>query len=79
MRSAVVKRLSWESPRPVPRHPYRDTAILYAVLAGTATGVAVLTGGDLGSAVIVAVALFFAATGYSWWRWNQRIWQGGQE
>jgi hypothetical protein len=29
-----VKRLRWDSPRPVPRHPYRDTAVSYAVLAG---------------------------------------------
>lgn len=74
-----MKKLRWESPRPMPGHPYRDTAILYAVIAVIVIGVAVLTGGDLGLAVIVAVALFFSAAGYSWWRWNQRIWQGGQE
>jgi hypothetical protein len=74
-----VKKLRWESPRPVPTHPYRDTAILYAVIADIVIGVAALTGGDLRRAVIIAVALFFSATGYSWWRWNQRIRQGGQE
>ena len=74
-----MKKLSWESPRPVPRHPYRDTAILYAVLAGIVIGVTALTGGDLQRAVIIAVALFFGATAYSWWRWNQRIREGEQE
>ena len=74
-----MKQLRWDSPRPVPRHPYRDTAILYAVLAGIVIGVTALTGGDLQRAVIIAVALFFGATAYSWWRWNQRIRQGEQE
>jgi hypothetical protein len=74
-----VKKLRWESPRPVPGHPYRDSAILYAVLAGIVIGVTALTGGDLRRAVIVAVALFFSATAYSRRRWNQRIRQGAHE
>jgi hypothetical protein len=79
MRGAVVKKLRWDSPRPVPRHPYRDTAILYAVLAGLVIGVTALTGGDVRRSVIIAVALFFGATAYSWWRWSQRIRQWEQE
>ena len=74
-----MNKLRWESPRPVPGHLYRDSAILYAVLAGIVIGVTALTGGDLRRALIVAVALFFGATAYSWWRWNQRIRQGGHE
>jgi Flp pilus assembly protein TadB len=69
-----MRRLRWEAPRrPVPRHPYRDTAILYAVLAGLVIGVTALTGGDLRRAVIVACLLFVGATAYSWWRWHSRI------
>jgi hypothetical protein len=57
----------------VPRHPYRDTAVFYAVLAGLVIGVTALTGGDVRRSVIIACALFFGATAYSWWRWHQRI------
>ena len=74
-----MKKLRWESPRPVPRHPYRDTAVFYAILGGIVIGVTALTGGDLGRSVIIAVALFLGATAYSWWRWNQRIRQEEQE
>ena len=74
-----MNRLRWESPRPVPRHPYRDTAVFYAILGGIVIGVTALTGGDLGRSVIIAVALFLGATAYSWWRWNQRIRQEEQE
>jgi hypothetical protein len=73
MRSPVVKRLRWDSPRAVPKHPYRDTAVSYAVLAGLVIGVTALTGGEVVRSVIIACALFFAATAYSWWRWRQRI------
>ena len=78
MRSAVVKKLRWDVARPVPRHPYRDTAIFYAVLAGIVIGVTALTGGDLRRSVIIA-ALFFGATAYSWWRWHQRIREQAEE
>jgi hypothetical protein len=63
----------------VPRHPYRDTAILYAVLAGIVVGVTVLTGGDMRRAVVIACLLFVGATAYSWWRWYQRIREQAEE
>ena len=68
-----MTRLRWDSPRPVPRHPYRDTAVFYAVLAGIVIGVTALTGGDVRRSVIIACALFLGATAYSWWRWRERI------
>jgi hypothetical protein len=68
-----VKKLRWDSPRPVPKHPYRDTAVFYAVLAGLVVGVTALTDGDVVRSVIIACALFLGATAYSWWRWHQRI------
>jgi membrane protein implicated in regulation of membrane protease activity len=68
------KRLRWDgSPRTVPAHPYRDSAILYAALAAAVIGVTALTGGNLRAALIVAPVLFVVATGYSWWRWRQRV------
>jgi Flp pilus assembly protein TadB len=67
------KRLRWEgSPRRTPRHPYRDSAILYAILAGVVVGITALTGGNMRAALIVAPMLFVIATAYSWWRWRQR-------
>jgi hypothetical protein len=67
------KRLRWEgTPRRKPGHPYRDSAILYAILAGVVVGVTALTGGNMRAALIVAPMLFVIATAYSWWRWRQR-------
>ena len=67
------KRLRWNgSPRTRPSHPYRDSAVLYAVLAGLVIGVTALTGGSMRAALIIAPSLFVVATAYSWWRWRQR-------
>ena len=67
------RKLRWDgTPRTVPRHPYRDSAIVYAVLAGIVVGVTALTGGNMRTALIIAPLLFVVATGYSWWRWRQR-------
>ena len=69
-----MRKLRWETaPRKVPRHPYRDSAAFYALLAGLVVGVTALTGGDVGRSVVIAVVLFVAATLYSWWRWRERI------
>jgi len=58
---------------PIPKHPYRDTAILHAVLALLIRGLALLTGGDLGTAAVVAAGYFSVATAWSWWRFAHRI------
>jgi 4-hydroxybenzoate polyprenyltransferase len=59
--------------RPLPRRPYRDSAILYGVLAGVVLIFSLLTGSDLARALIVAVAFFVAATAWSWFRFRQRL------
>jgi hypothetical protein len=70
----VRKRLRWESEAPrLPKHPYRDTAILYAVLAGVIVLVSWLTGGSAGRAVVVAAFFFVLATAWSWSRFRTRI------
>lgn len=75
-----MKRIHWETPaRRIPRHPYRDSAALYAVLAGVVVGVTAATGGDVRRSVIVACSLFVAATAYSWWRWRERIRQEAEK
>jgi uncharacterized membrane protein len=70
-----VRRLHWETEavEGVPRHPYRDSAIFYAVLAALIVGVALLTGGGMKRAFVYAVVFFLLATGWSWWKWRQRL------
>ena len=58
---------------PVPKHPYRDSAIVNGALAGLILLIAWLTGGDVTTAVLVAAGFFVVATGWNWWRFNQRI------
>jgi 4-amino-4-deoxy-L-arabinose transferase-like glycosyltransferase len=60
----------------MPKHPYRDSAIVYAVLAGVVVGVTALTSGNMRAALIIAPLLFVVATGYSWWRWRRREREG---
>ncbi len=61
---------------PVPRRPYRNTAIFHLALATMIPIVAVLTGGGLVRALLFAVAFFVIATAWSWWRWRQRLVSG---
>ena len=78
-----MRRFRWETgawrARQIPKHPYRDSAVFYAVLAGVVVGVTALTDGDVRRSVIVAGAIFVAATAYSWWRWRARIREQGDE
>jgi membrane protein implicated in regulation of membrane protease activity len=57
----------------VPRHPFRDSAIFYAILAIVIVAVSTLTGGGLAKGLVIAVAFFVAATGWSWWRFRERL------
>jgi uncharacterized protein involved in response to NO len=59
-------------PRPIPKRPYRDSAILYGVLAVAVVVFAAVTGGDLVRAVLVAVGFFVLANAWSWYRWRAR-------
>jgi membrane protein implicated in regulation of membrane protease activity len=63
--------------RRLPKHPFRDSAILYGVLAAIVIVVGTLTSGDVLNAVAVALAFFVVATGYSWWRFRRRLEQQG--
>jgi predicted tellurium resistance membrane protein TerC len=69
-----MRRLRWLPPKgSLPPHPYRDSAILYGVLAVLVVVVAAASGGSVVYGVIWAVAVFVAATGYSWWRVRERL------
>jgi membrane protein implicated in regulation of membrane protease activity len=57
----------------MPKRPFRDSAIFYAVLAGAVVVVTVLTGGSVLRGVLVAALFFVVATAYSWWRFRRRL------
>jgi hypothetical protein len=63
---------------PIPRRPFRDSAILYGVLSGIILIVGFLTGGGVTKTVVVAVAFFVVATGWSWWRFKARLEERGR-
>ena len=54
------------------RHPFRDTVIMYGVLALVIVLVSAFTGGGLMKAILVAAAFFVGATAWSWWRYSRR-------
>jgi hypothetical protein len=73
-----VKRLRWDSPvvdhtRRVPKHPYRDSALLYGALAILVVVIAAATGGGIGRAIFYALAVFVVATAWSWRSWRNRL------
>ena len=72
-----MRRLRWDASdapeRKLPKRPYRDSAILYAVLASVVVIVSVVTGGDVVRAIVFASAAFVLATGFAWWRWHLRL------
>jgi hypothetical protein len=68
----------------LPKHPYRDSALLYAGFAVVYLVIVGVTGGTVvpkigaGSpfaigALPIAVVCFVLATGYSWWRIRERL------
>ena len=59
--------------RTVPKRPYRDSLLLHLVLAVVIVVVSLLTGGALVRALGFAVAYFVLATGWSWWRFRQKL------
>jgi hypothetical protein len=71
-----MKRLRWDPPseqRPLPKHPYRDTVLVYGGMAVVVVIVAKLTGGDTGKAIVFAGFFFLAATLWSWRNWRNRL------
>ena len=62
--------------RPIPKRPYRDSAVLYGVLAAAIVAFAAVTGGSLVRAVLIALAFFALAMGWSWYRWRVRLREG---
>jgi membrane protein implicated in regulation of membrane protease activity len=69
-----VRNRRWgPPPDPPPKHPYRDTALVFGGMAIAIVLVAWATGGDLVRAVLIAAAFFVAATALGWRRWRERL------
>jgi membrane protein implicated in regulation of membrane protease activity len=70
----MSRRLQWGTPEtPPPRHPYRDTLLLYGALAILLVVVAWLTNGAVGKAAVIAVFFFVVASAWSIYRWRGRL------
>lgn len=58
---------------PVPKHPFRDTAIFNGSLAGILLLVAWFTGGSANRALVWAVLYFVIATAWGWYGFRRRL------
>ncbi len=68
------RRLQWGLPEePPPKHPYRDTLLVYAGFAVVIVLVAWATGGGVLHALEIAVAFYVVASVWSIYRWRARI------
>jgi 4-hydroxybenzoate polyprenyltransferase len=62
-----------KKPRPAPsKHPYRDSAIAYAILGAVVVAIAWLTGSGPARSLVGGVGAFVLATAYTWWRMRAR-------
>jgi hypothetical protein len=70
-----VKRLRWDMPerRPAPKHPIRDSALVYALMAVVIVVVGVATGGSLGRSLVIAALFYAAAMAWAVVRWRQKL------
>ncbi len=69
----LIRRSGDRARTPLPKHPYRDSAIAYGVMASVLVLAAVLLGGDVARTAAVAAGFFVFATAWSWWRFRARI------
>lgn len=68
------RQLRWGLPEaPIPKHPYRDTMLVYGFFAVLVVLLAWLTGGSVKKAVVVAVLVWVAASVWGMARYRQRI------
>ena len=68
------RRFEWGLPEaPPPKHPYRDTLLIYGALALVIVIVSWATGGHVARAFVIAVAFYVAASVWSIARWRTRL------
>ncbi len=69
-----MRRIRWTAEeRPLPEHPYRDSALINGVLAALIVIISTATGGPALPAVGIGAGFFVVATAWTWWRWRERI------
>jgi len=69
-----MRKLKWDhGPPPSSSHPYRDSALVYAVLAVLVVVITAVSGGSVVKGIVAGVVVFAAATAYSWWRVRERL------
>ena len=70
----MTRRLNWGVPEtPPPKHPYRDTILVYAAFSIVLVLVAWLTGGGVKRAAAVAVLFFVVATAWTSYRFHSKL------
>ncbi len=62
--------------RRTPKHPIRDSAIVYAGLAGVIVGFSLATGGSLGRAAVTALVFYVAAMAWAIVAWRRKLRRG---
>jgi hypothetical protein len=66
--------LRWAAvPAPTPKHPYRDSLLVYGFFAVVVVVAAWATGGPVWRALVIAVFVWAAASAWSVVRWRQRL------
>jgi hypothetical protein len=71
-RQTPGQHLTWGLPKgPPPKHPYRDSALVYGFFAVMVVLIAWATGGPVVKATELAGAFFVATVSWSWFRWYQ--------
>ena len=74
------RRLRWDNPRQkgtTPKRPYRDTVLVYGGMAVVVVVVAIVTGGSVLNAVVIALAFFIVATLWTWRTWRNQLRRNG--
>ena len=73
------RRLQWGVPeQPPPKHPYRDTLLVYGAFAVVIVIVAWATGGGVLRALVFAVLFYLVASAWSISRWRARMREGAR-
>jgi membrane protein implicated in regulation of membrane protease activity len=68
------RRLQWGVPdRPPPKHPYRDTLLVYGAFAVIIVLVAWATGGGVVRALVIAALFYVIASAWNIYRWRERL------
>ena len=68
------RHLRWNLPEsPIPKHPYRDTLLVYGFFAVLVVVLAWVTGGNVEKAVVIALVVWVAASLWGMARYRQRI------